>query len=92
MGDNPLDEKHCWSIQNTPRRIESSWAKPPEICVLNESYLDNSINVDEDIEQYLAIYRQFYLGRDRFFLGVNLKAATSREFFHFQAILQEHVR
>lgn len=59
---------------------------PTEVSVRNERYLDGAVNVYEDIYQYMLIRDRLYVENDRFFLGINRKAATPYELFRGQAV------
>lgn len=72
------------ATNGSSKTCRGGWAsigqKPLEICVWNETY-HGCINFFEDIDSYLRLRSEIDPGTDRFFLGVNHRAANIRDFF-----------
>ena len=62
--------------KTNPGGLAAVREKPPQIFVWNPVALDGTVNVYQDIEDYMQMRRSMDATTNRFFLGFNLKAET----------------
>lgn len=66
--------------------FSTAGAKPVEVFVFDEWYMDRSVNLFQDIDEYLDIRGMVEPSTERFFLAVNHKAMMVQNYFIRQPV------